>query len=501
MDRRTLLQTMLIGGAAAVLSPLSLARTADWQRSYLAAREAKPWLLGWRTVEQDRLRTDSLSISGQWPKSLRGVLYRNMPARHDRGGQRYRHWFDGDGMMQAFRIEEGRVSHLGRFVETPKYVAERDAGHLLYPAFGTRLPEMSPISSPDQINVANTSVIKHGDDLLALWEGGSAWALDPDTLESRGPVAWREDLAGMPFSAHPRRDSDGSLWNFGTAGDRLLVLYHIDADGALRKAEALPVQDLPFVHDFAITERHIVFLLPPLPLSVERMAGGASVLDSYDWHPERPMRVLTVAKDDWSQQRWYEVPAGFYFHIGNAWEERNGTIHLDYLRFNDATVMTNSFRDVMRGEHSWREHARATRLTLHPAQGKAKQTTLPGKSEFPTIDPRHSGRRQRYLVVADARGDLNRPGFNALRRIDLDRETEQVYRFGDEIMVEEHVVIPKSPGAEDGDAWLLGTVLDTTARVTRLTLFDAGKLADGPVAQASLPYSLPLGFHGHFVRV
>lgn len=500
MNRRAFLQNMVIGGATAVLSPLSLARAADWQQAYLTARDSKPWLLGWRTVEQDALRTESLQVSGDWPKTLRGVLYRNMPARHDRGGQRYRHWFDGDGMLQAFRIEEGRISHLGRFVETPKYVAEREAGRLLRPAFGTRLPDMQPISSPDQMNVANTSVIKHGDDLLALWEGGSAWALDPETLQTRGPVTWRDDLAGLPFSAHPRRDGDGSLWNFGIAGDRLLVLYHIDAAGALKQAEALPVEELPFVHDFAITERHVVFLLPPLPLNTERLADGASVLDSYEWRPEQPMRVLTIAKDNWTQRRWYELPAGFYFHIGNAWEERNGTIHLDYLRVNDATVMTETFRELMIGEASWRQHAQPTRVTLHPSQGKAAQTSLLGKSEFPTIDPRYSGRQQRYLVVAEAQGTSARPGFNALRRIDLDRETEQVYRFGDEMMVEEHVVIPKSPGAADGDSWLLGTVLDTAAGLTRLTLFDAAKLADGPVAQAALPYPLPLGFHGHFVR-
>lgn len=445
------------------------------------------------------MQAESLTLSGRWPDDLRGVFYRNMPARHERGGTRYRHWFDGDGMVQAFRIENGRISHLGRFVETRKYAAERAAGRLLVPAFGTRLSGMQPITSPDQMNVANTSVIRHGDDLLALWEGGSAWAIDPDTLRTRGPVVWRDDLAGLPFSAHPRRDSDGSLWNFGIAGNQSLILYHVAADGRLKRAAALPVADLPFVHDFAITERHLVFLLPPLLLAMERLIEGASVLDSYVWQPDRPMRALVIAKNDWSRQRWYELPAGFLFHIGNAWEEPGGTIHLDYLRFADAAVLTEHFRALMRGGAVRHDYAQPARVTLH-ASGKAAQAVLPGRSEFPAIDPRHKGRRQRYLVVVEASGKLERPGFNALRRIDLDRETEQIHRFGDEVMLEEHVVVPKSATAEDGDSWLLGTVLDTAAGVTRLTLFDAARLADGPVAEAALPYPLPLGFHGHFVR-
>jgi len=31
-----------------------------------------------------------------------------------------------------------------------------------------------------------------------------------------------------------------------------------------------------------------------------------------------------------------------------------------------------------------------------------------------------------------------------------------------------------------------------------LSIFDCERLADGPVAQARLPYALPLGLHGFF---
>lgn len=89
-------------------------------------------------------------------------------------------------------------------------------------------------------NAANTSVVFHGGKLLALWEGGLPYRLDPRTLATlgeddmggrlRSPFGWLERTMQphLPFSAHPRLDRrDGSLWNFGTLYGRRsrLMIY------------------------------------------------------------------------------------------------------------------------------------------------------------------------------------------------------------------------------------------------------------------------------------
>ena len=51
------------------------------------------------------------------------------------------------------------------------------------------------------------------------------------------------------------------------------------------------------------------------------------------------------------------------------------------------------------------------------------------------------------------------------------------------------------------DAWLLGTTFDARRQATVLNVLDAAHVADGPIAQAVLPYALPLGFHGNFTAV
>src|SRR5689334_21382726 len=43
-------------------------------------------------------------IEGRIPAWLRGSYYVNGPARFERGGVRYQHWLDGDGMVCALHF-------------------------------------------------------------------------------------------------------------------------------------------------------------------------------------------------------------------------------------------------------------------------------------------------------------------------------------------------------------------------------------------------------------
>ena len=74
------------------------------------------------------------------PDGLKGTLYRNGPARMRRGTTAYRHWFDGDGMVHAFRVDGTALRHQARMVLTDKYLAEEKAGRFLRPGFGSRDP-------------------------------------------------------------------------------------------------------------------------------------------------------------------------------------------------------------------------------------------------------------------------------------------------------------------------------------------------------------------------
>jgi carotenoid cleavage dioxygenase len=446
------------------------------------------------------LFTSELKISGKLPNDLLGTFYRNGPAKFERNGMRYHHWFDGDGMIQAFRFGSGKISHQGKFVQTEKFLAESKAGKFLRSTFGTYSPDFLPLANADTTNTANTNIIPLAGEMLALWEAGSATRIDPGTLATRGVKTWRDDLKGMPFSAHPRFEQDGSLWNFGASTmNNALILYRIAADGTLLKSEVIKIPRMGMIHDFAITERHLVFLLPPLIADREKMQQNASYLDFHTWRPELGLRILTINKSDWSDRRWYQLPAGFVFHIGNAWEDKAGVIRLDYVRSDDDSVIKTTLRQVMQGKNVNLTTPTTNFVTLNPKTGSATQRATQTISEFPRIDSRRTGKRYRHLYTL-TKPTNDTPRFDAILRHDLESGHIDSFAYGPRYLVEEHIFVAKPGGTREGEGWLIGTALDTQSKITLLSVFDALHLNGGPMAQAFLPYPLPLGFHGNFVK-
>lgn len=446
------------------------------------------------------LECASLEVEGRFPAELAGTLYRNGPALFERNGERYRHWFDGDGMVQAFRFERGHVSHRGRFVRTHKFEAEQQAGRFQFRTFGTPIPGRTPVRTPDDVNAANTSIVPHGGRLLALWEAGSATALDPASLDTRGAVTWRDDLKAMPFTAHPKIGPDGTMWAFGALpGSPLLALYEIGRDGALRRFATVPAPGISMLHDFVVTERHLVFVLPSMSFDAGRARATGVFTDGFVDRPDAPQRVLTVAKSDLATTRWYELPSGFVFHLGNAWEEASGHIRFDMALHPDARGMTEGMPRLMRGEPYGAAPAQLAFVTLDPQRGTARWQLAPFDAEFPRVDPRRVGQRHQQLYVPMRNDSSGSPfGLNAVLRIDVDRGTLDRHSFGAQFIVEEQVFVPRRGASAEGAGWLVGTGFDVARQVSFVSVFDASRVAAGPVALARLPYWLPLGFHGNF---
>jgi len=144
-----------------------------------------------------------LKVEGELPRELNGTLYRNGPnPQFDAPGA---HWFVGDGMLHAFHIENGRASYRNRWVRTPKWLAEHDAGRAIFAGFGGRRLPGAPDTACTDSGVANTNIVFHGGKLLALEEGHLPTEIEPGTLETRGYYDYDKRIGG-PFTAHPKVD-------------------------------------------------------------------------------------------------------------------------------------------------------------------------------------------------------------------------------------------------------------------------------------------------------
>jgi carotenoid cleavage dioxygenase-like enzyme len=482
-NRRNLLKTF---GALTLAS--SLPHTAF-------ASSMPDWHIGWQNPKSHRLHTGALRlVHGALPKDLVGRFYRNGPGIHERSGERLGHWFDGDGMMQAFHLEGGKVSHTGRVIETELYKQNEKAGRFTAGGFGTVIDNPLPMLGPDSANAANTSVLPVGGELLALWEGGSAYRLDPVTLEAKGPKIWTSELQGMPFSAHPKIDQKGNIWNFGqSVAMKALVIYKISPTGELLESKL--IRDVPggMIHDFCITDRHLIFMAS----SFRAVKHGRNYLELFEYQKETPQRMIVLEMDDLDVRKDYELPSGFQFHFGNAYVEASGDICFTLCKTHEDDFVSRSAKALMRGELSEGGSTQLHEVRL-AKDGKARIRPISGKlatHEFPQFNLNYSGRRARYLYTVGKSVD-GRPGESAILRHDLVKGDMAVHDYGPTVMAEEHLFVPRPGGRSEDDGWLIGTTLDFQTKITRLNILRADRLSDGPIAIFELPYALPLGFHG-----
>ena len=490
-DRRRLLRAVLAAGAAGIAPRGAFAShdPVSPARAFASSFEPAVESLGPTRVRFDR----------PLPKGLAGRLLRCGPARLRRGDTVHDHWFDGDGMVQSFDLEGGHLRHLGRMVRTSRYVAEEAAGRFEWPSYATARPAGRAVRTPDDINAANTSVLPLGDQVLALWEGGSPWRLDARTLETLGRRALPGAADGLPFSAHPRRDERGRLWNFGyAAGSDRLVLHEMDARGAPVRTATVDAPGADSVHDFALTGRFLAFVVPPLRRAEPPHGPDTSPLDRLRWEGGEPTVVLLVDRRTLRVAHRFALEPFFAFHLGNAWDDGEGAVRLEVARAPDFGPLMDAVRAATRGEPApalARPHAVDVVLDLRAGTAAAEALPVRGL-EFPAHDLRRTGRRTASLwgLARNASMPAGAFGHNELVGLRRDAGTVDRFDFGSGTIAEEHVHAP----GRDGRDWLLGTAYDWGANRTSLAVFDARDVSAGPVSVATLPYALPLGLHGHF---
>ncbi len=459
-----------------------------------SAKSGMPtWHLGYQNAPQNGFDPASMKlVYGKAPAGLKGALYRNGPAQFQYGDQYASHWFDGDGLIHRIAIEDGQATHMARFAETKKRREEQAAGEFLAPGFGTLGDESYSVEGPDDVNAANTSVLMVNGELFALWEAGSAFAMDAETLETKGPKTWRDDLKAMPFLAHPKVEPDGRVWNLAVGGSRVGI-YRIAKSGALEDFGLVDIGRAAYIHDWTMTERHLIILVQPWINENLR----PPVVAGFEWQPQHGLQMLIVDKDDFTSQRWAQAPARMFFHTGSAWEENDGTIKFDVILYKQPVLGVGGGAAEIRGEWSGYDESQDGVLTqvVIPTRGDAKLIETDIKGEFPQVDPRFRG-KQRALTALTSGHSVKRPGPTGISVQNWANGKSDTFDFGENRVTEEFLFVPKVGGSNDADSWLIGTVLNLKAGATEICVFDAAHISDGPVCIWRADYAWPLGFHG-----
>jgi carotenoid cleavage dioxygenase len=459
-----------------------------------------------------------LPITGTVPAHLDGRYLRNGPnpvapvdpARH--------HWFLGSGMVHGVRLRDGQAQwYRNRFVRAADVAA----------ALGEQ-PRPGARTHGGWDFAANTNVIEQAGRTYAIVESGPRPYELTEELQTKGACDFDGTLPGG-YTAHPKRDPlTGELhavsyfWGWGNK-----VQYTVlGTDARIRRVVQIEVTGSPMMHDFALTQSHIVlFDLPcvfdlgavahvlprrlraglgplaargagmfvgrrrtPAPVAgaiTARLMADSTPAFPYRWDANYPARVGIMPREGGAADvRWFDVDPCYVFHPLNAYDD------------GDRIVV-----DVVRHPRMFDAHRLGPdegaptldRWTIDRCAGTVYPECLDDRGqEFPRVDERVVGRRHRYGYAVTFDGVTG----DSLIRHDLAGAAPVVRSFGAGHNVAEFVFIPDCDDSPEDRGTLMGFVHDPDRDAADLMMLDSQTLETK--AAVHLPARVPAGFHGNW---
>nr|ADM88552.1 CCD7-like protein [Lotus japonicus] len=298
------------------------------------------------------------------------------------------HPLDGHGYLRAFTFDNNvtnKVKYMAKYIRTEAQLEEHDPKTNTW-KFTHRGP-FSVLKGGKKVgntkvmkNVANTSVLKWGEKLLCMWEGGEPYEMESGTLDTIGRYNMMDDcdlddhenpgdhdvwdvaasllkpiLYGV-FKMPPRRllshykiDSVRSrlLTVSCNAEDMLLPRSHFtfseyDSNFQLVQKQKFKIPDHLMIHDWAFTDTHyIVFanrIKLDIPGSMAAVYGTSPMIAALKVNPSKstsPIYLLPRFPENskCKERDWrvpVEVPSQLWLiHVGNAFQVTHAHGNLD----------------------------------------------------------------------------------------------------------------------------------------------------------------------------
>ena len=448
-------------------------------------------------------------VEGKIPKELGGILYRNGPGLFERAGFRKRCLLDGDGMIQAFRIADGKVYFQNKFVRTAKYVEESHAGRFLYATWTTQAPGgvLGNFLGGSLKSQAAVTAVARNDRLYAFDDASPAYELDAATLSTRGKTGLGMPQNSTIFYSHSKIDGKTGEWIFFGLEFGLSVVVHItifEKNGRLKRHQKFKLPRAAYMHDFSVTNRHIIFNLPSIDIKFfDYLSGQKSFLGAMRWKPETGNIILVFDRRGDKAPFRLDAHSCWVWHVLNAYEEGDEIIsdfiayqNPDHILGNDPALC--AIMSGRKGQYNYPGEIR--RYIINTVKRSIRLEILDkGDYEFPFVNPQYVCHKHRFGYFAQRNKD--EIFFTGIARIDMKTLKSESYPFEKGSFCSEPVFIPKPNHGYSADTnaepgWLLTEVYNGGKQKTILAIFKADHVSEGPIAEAYLNHIMPLGLHG-----
>lgn len=453
-----------------------------------------------------------LEVEGEIPAEISGRFFRAVPDPQYPPFDDDETVLSDDGMVHKIEFNGGHVHSAIRYVQTERYLAERNANERLFGRYRNPYTDKPDVEGVDR-TAANTTPIWHGGRLLLAKEDGRPYEVDPDTLETRGSWNYQGQLKSLTMTAHPRIDAaTGEMFFFGYQADGLCsktLSYCIaDRDGNLVSEQFIECPYAALMHDFVITEKYVVFPLFPTIADLDRVkAGGLHWLHHQDEHSWLGIMPRYGKADE---IQWVKGPKGVScFHMINAFDGDDGRINVDMCFYD--TV----FFDFIRypsgiNRHMSEIESTVTRWSVNPddlAAGIESNVIGPG-GDMPKVRDADQGRPYTYAWYLTYNPELGPPLFggplgatvNQMMRLNVQTGDVDYLRLPPMFAINEPVHVPHPN--DDHNGWVLAVVDQKVGEDdyrSEVWIVLADDIAAPPVAKIKLPVRMRAQVHGWWV--
>lgn len=469
--------------------------------STLPADDDHPYRTGpWRP-QTTEWRADDLDVIGELPADLDGVYLRNTENPVHPAIELY-HPFDGDGMVHVVGFRDGKAFYRNRFIRTDGFLAEQEAGRALWAGIAERrekgIRKDGWGARGGLKDSSSTDVVVHaGVALTSFYQCGDLYRLDPLTLDTLGKADWGGRFPACGVSAHTKVDEHtGELLFFNYSTEAPYLHYGVvDAGDRLAHYTEVPLPGPRLPHDMAFTENYAILNDCPLFWEPDLIAKGVYAAR---FHPELPTRLGVLPRRGGAAEiRWFEAAPTYVLHWVNAYEDGDEIVVEGFFQDDPMPADTGEggrYRRMFRFLALDRMQTRLHRWRLNMATGQCKEERLTDSiTEFGVINNRFGGRRHRYAYAAT--GVEGWFLFNGLVRHDTLTGAEERYRLPEGVYASEPAMAPRLGASDEDDGYIVTLTIDMNEDRSECLIFEATRLADGPVARVRLPERISSGTH------
>ena len=453
-----------------------------------------------------------LRVEGQIPDDLNGTLYRNgSNAKYEPSNVENFHWFDGDGMVHAFHLRDGRASYQNRWVQTEGLAVEDAEGRALYNGIfsnGGMAQLPLPLGAPEFKLVANVNVIAVGRKLFAVQESGDHWyEIDPVSLDVVTTFDFDGQVHGA-ITAHPHVDpKTGETIFYVIDPDNLSIdLCSASAEGSLLTRHRVAIDAPSWVHDIIFTDDYYVVMLGPILWHNNLKDYTPYGHTSWDFNAELGTRIVVVNRrtgvSQTIQHDSYQIN-----HYLNAYQVGQ-TIVLDGTRaevtpLSGPVFVGDFFPFPISDAPSPFSQPAVWRWTIDAATGTVGHDRVGDYiAEFPRPNETLLGSRHRFGYFAGTHSPKSAFGqFNCLIKEDYQgkRSYFQYLSSTADMSPGEPIFVPRKNSASEDDGYILAVWWDPLRNTSELVIQDARDFEGPPLARIKLDHHVPLGFHGNWV--